>query len=73
MPNLNENDQVLLESCMDEIRSVVGEISERQLVETIMKHKFDCSKALDDILNSTSASASTTSATTNIEPMEIGK
>lgn len=74
MPTLNENDKALLGSCMDEIRSVVGDISERQMVETIMKHKFDCAKALDDILNSTSSSAALpTPAVQNNEPMETGK
>lgn len=73
MPNLNENDQVLLESCMDEIRSVVGEsISERQLVETIMKHKFDCAKALDAILNNTSETPTTSTAQSAAVPMETG-
>ena len=52
MPILNEEDQACLLSCMDEIRNVVGEsVSERQLVETIMKFKFDCAKSLDAILN----------------------
>lgn len=81
MPNLNETDQVLLESCMDEIRNVVGDtVSEKQLVETIMKHNFDCAKALDVILNN-STEASTTAATTSetktqtpqsAQPMETG-
>lgn len=72
MPVLNESDQVLLASCMDEIRNVVGDsISERQLVETIMQHKFDCAKALDAILNSTSSEAASTSASSHI-PMETG-
>lgn len=54
MPLLNDEDQACLVSCMDEIRNVVGEsVSERQLVETIMKYKFDCAKALDAILNNT--------------------
>lgn len=82
MPNLNETDQVLLESCMDEIRNVVGDtVSEKQLVETIMKHKFDCAKALDVILNNstetsaTAAATSSTSKTTTPQsavPMETG-
>lgn len=70
MPSLNDSDQVLLESCMDEIRNVVGDsVSQRQLVETIINHKFDCAKALDAILNNaTSNTASTsTSARTPIE------
>lgn len=73
MPTLNEEEQVLLESCMDEIRNVVGDsISQRQLVETIMTHKFDCSKALDAILNNTLSEAPTTS-TSSQPPMETGK
>lgn len=72
MPILNENDQILLASCIDEIRNVVGDsISERQVVETIMIHKFDCAKSLDAILNSNLAEAATTSASLKI-PMETG-
>lgn len=76
MPDLNETEQVQLESCMDEIRSIVGEnVSERQLVETIMKHKFDCPKALDEILNSSSTSTTTTPIGNKwtMEPRETGK
>ena len=57
---------------MDEIRNVVGDtVSERQLVETIMNHKFDCAKALDAILNNTSPDAAITSTSTQ-PPMETG-
>ncbi|XP_053680134.1 protein HBS1 [Anopheles nili] len=53
MPDLNEDDRARLLSCMDEIRDIVGEAcSDRQMVEAIMKHDFECSKALDEILNS---------------------
>lgn len=84
MPNLNETDQVLLESCMDEIRNVVGDtVSEKQLVETIMMHKFDCAKALDVILNNSTetsapaavpslAAASKTTTPQSAVPMETG-
>lgn len=85
MPILNETDQVLLESCMDEIRNVVGDtISEKHLVETIMKHKFDCTKALDVILNdsteasttaavkSSSAAAASITLPQSAQPMETG-
>lgn len=74
MPNLNENDQVLLESCMDEIRNVVGDtVSERQLVETIIKYEFDCAKSLDAILNNTKdAPVTSTSSTPSAVPMETG-
>lgn len=54
MPVLNDEDSAKLHSCMDEIRNVVGEsVSEKQLVETIMKFNFDCTKSLDAILNAT--------------------
>lgn len=40
-------------SCMDEIRNIVGEsLSDRQLVEAIMKHNYDFDHALDELLNS---------------------
>lgn len=73
MPTLSESDQVLLASCMDEIRNVVGDnTSERQLVETIMKHKFDCAKALDAILSNTCESAAPSSSSQSAAPMETG-
>uniref|UniRef100_A0A182JYR2 Tr-type G domain-containing protein n=1 Tax=Anopheles christyi TaxID=43041 RepID=A0A182JYR2_9DIPT len=53
MPDLNDDDRARLLSCMDEIRDIVGETcSDRQMVEAIMKHDYECSKALDEILNS---------------------
>uniref|UniRef100_A0A182QBA3 Tr-type G domain-containing protein n=1 Tax=Anopheles farauti TaxID=69004 RepID=A0A182QBA3_9DIPT len=53
MPDLNDDDRARLLSCMDEIRDIVGETySDRQMVQAIMKHGFECSKALDEILNS---------------------
>lgn len=62
MPKLNDTDQALLESCMDEIRNVVGDnVDQKQMVETIMHHKFDCAKALDAILNQSSTSTSASS------------
>lgn len=87
MPNLNDEDQVCLVSCMDEIRNVVGEtISEKHLVETIMRFNFDYAKALDAILNNniktppkhnkdvklSSGSTSTGAASQSKEPMETG-
>lgn len=72
MPLLNETDQVLLSSCMDEIRNVVGDsVSERQLVDTIMAHRFDFTKSLDAILNSTTSEAAAAS-TSSLMPMETG-
>lgn len=53
-PVLNDVDTARLLSCIDEIRNVVGEsVSEKQLVETIMKYDFDVTKSLDAVLNST--------------------
>lgn len=53
MPTLTDEDRAKLQSCIEAIRDVIGEapVSEKQLVETILKHKFDCSKSLDEILN----------------------
>lgn len=63
MPNLNEEDQVRLDSCMDEIRNVVGDTtSERQLVEAIMNCNFDYAQALDAILNQTTSMSQPTPA-----------
>lgn len=74
MPVLNETDQALLASCMDEIRNVVGDnISERQLVETIMQHKFDCAKSLDAILNNNTSSETASTSVSSQIPMETGK
>lgn len=39
---------------MDEIRNIVGEsVTDKQLVEAIMKHGYNFDLALDDVLNST--------------------
>lgn len=83
MPNLNEEDQVRLDSCMDEIRNVVGDTaSERQLVETIMNCNYDCAQALDAILNQTTSQPSPPAPSSALskatlpstkEPMETGK
>ncbi|XP_065086383.1 protein HBS1 [Ochlerotatus camptorhynchus] len=53
LPELNDEDRARLMSCMDEIRNIVGEsLSDRQLVEAIMKHNYDFDLALDELLNS---------------------
>lgn len=71
----------MLTSCMDEIRNVVGEsVSERQLVDTIMKFKFDFTKSLDAVLNNTPPSQPTiqlnktpaASSSTTKEPIATG-
>lgn len=78
MPTLNDDDQACLTSCMDEIRNVVGDnVSERQLVETIMEFKFDCAKSLDAILNNSTTPSlpiklATTSASSNVTLIQPG-
>ncbi|KAH9643570.1 hypothetical protein HF086_011351 [Spodoptera exigua] len=50
--NLDEDDEAKLMSCLDELRNVIGEtVSDNILIQTVIKHKFDFSKSLDDILN----------------------
>ena len=52
MPVLNDLEQAQLTSCLDEVRSVVGDaVSERRIVETSIKFGYDINKILDDILN----------------------
>ncbi|XP_037933756.1 HBS1-like protein [Teleopsis dalmanni] len=59
MPALNDTDQAKLTSCIDEVRSVVGDsISERRIVETSIRFGYDITKILDEILNNESDSKS---------------
>ncbi|XP_030372270.1 HBS1-like protein [Scaptodrosophila lebanonensis] len=52
MPVLDELEQAQLSSCVDEVRSVVGDaVSERLIVETSMRFGYDIQKILDEILN----------------------
>ncbi|KAH8408084.1 hypothetical protein KR222_003048 [Zaprionus bogoriensis] len=52
MPELDELEQAQLSSCVDEVRSVVGDaVSERRIVETSMRFGYDIQKILDEILN----------------------
>ncbi|KAM7359146.1 translation elongation factor EF-1alpha (GTPase) HBS1 [Cochliomyia hominivorax] len=52
MPVLNDVEQAQLTSCIDEVRSVVGDtVSEKRIVETSIKFCYDINKILDDILN----------------------
>lgn len=53
--NLTEEDEAKLMSCLDELRNVLGDtVSENVLIKSVLIHKFDFNKALDDILNSKS-------------------
>lgn len=50
--NLSEEDEAKLMSCLDELRNIIGDtVAENVLVQTVLKHKFDCNKSLDEILN----------------------
>lgn len=51
-PGLNSIDEVRLQSCLDEMRNVVGDtFPEKTLVDAIIKHEFDLEKALDFVLS----------------------
>ncbi|KOB64998.1 Eukaryotic peptide chain release factor GTP-binding subunit [Operophtera brumata] len=53
--DLSEEDEAKLMSCLDELRNVLGDtVSESVLIKSVLHHKFDFNKALDDILNSKS-------------------
>lgn len=52
MPELDDLEQAKLSSCVDEVRSVVGDaVSERRIVETSMRFDYNIQKILDEILN----------------------
>ncbi|XP_060660047.1 protein HBS1 [Drosophila nasuta] len=52
MPELDEMEQAKLSSCVDEVRSVVGDaVSERRIVETSMRFDYNIQQILDEILN----------------------
>lgn len=53
-PQLSEVDEARLQSCLDEIRNVVGDSApEHVLVNTILRCGFDIHKSLDQVLNTT--------------------
>ncbi|XP_028164421.1 protein HBS1 [Ostrinia nubilalis] len=50
--NLSEEDEARLMSCLDELRNVLGDsIPDNTLIQSVLNHKFDFNKALDEILN----------------------
>ncbi|GAB0099241.1 HBS1-like protein [Sergentomyia squamirostris] len=64
LPELPDEEMARLMSCMDEIRSIVGDsASERKLVETIMHFNYDMAKSLDSILNPKDVSNQSTKVT----------
>ncbi|XP_049814290.1 protein HBS1 isoform X1 [Schistocerca nitens] len=51
-PHLSELEEVRLQSCLDEIRNVIGDtIPETIIIETILKNSFDLNKSLDALLS----------------------
>ncbi|KAJ8033459.1 HBS1-like protein [Holothuria leucospilota] len=51
-PQLSESDEVRLQSCLDEIRSIVGEtVPEHVIVTKILESGFGFETALDSVLN----------------------
>lgn len=59
LPNLPDDEKAKLLSCLDEIRGIIGDtsVTDRFLVETVMRFEYDCAKALDFLLNSSSCSS----------------
>lgn len=76
MPPLGDEERAKLQSCIEEIRDVIGDapVSERQLIETVLKNKFDFSKSLDEILNEMSQKQeSQVKISEKKEPIEKGE
>lgn len=80
MPELDEESNVKLLSCLDEVRNIVGEAAtDQQIVDTLLKFDMDMALSLDNILNAT-ANAAAVAATeplsarpTVVLPPEKGK
>ncbi|XP_038209149.1 HBS1-like protein [Zerene cesonia] len=50
--NLSEEDEAKLMSCLDELRNILGDtLSDNILIQAVLKHRFDYTRALDEILN----------------------
>lgn len=50
--NLSEDEEARLMSCLDELRNVLGDsVPDNVLIQSVINHKFDFNKALDEILN----------------------
>ncbi|GLH00934.1 Elongation factor 1-alpha [Gryllus bimaculatus] len=56
-PTLSDLEEAKLRSCLEEIRNVIGDsISEKILVETVLKCDFNVNKSLDTILSNATSS-----------------
>ena len=50
--HLTDEQRVRLLSCLDAVRDVVGEtVSDHAIVRAVLRHDYDCAKALDAILS----------------------
>lgn len=55
-PQLNDVDEAHLNSCLEEVRNVLGEsLPEHILIDTIIKQNFDLEKSLNQLLNQSDA------------------
>jgi len=53
---LSDEDRVRLQSCLDEIRNVIGDsIPEQTVIKKILANDFDVNKALDAVLSEATA------------------
>lgn len=69
--DMDEESQVKLLSCLDEVRNIVGEsASDQSIVDTVMRFNFDLTLALDSILSTTANAAATTSKATILDKGE---
>lgn len=54
-PDLNEEDEARLRSCLDEIHNVIGDsVPEHILIDTVLKNDFNFNKSLDAVLSNSS-------------------
>lgn len=50
--NLDEDEEAKLMSCLEELRNILGDTTpENIMIQSVLNHKFDFNKALDEILN----------------------
>lgn len=62
-PNIDEESQVKLLSCLDGVRNIVGETAtDQHIVDTVMRFNYDMAAALDSILSATANAAATLSS-----------
>ncbi|KAK7079318.1 HBS1-like protein [Halocaridina rubra] len=58
-PSLSSEDEVRLESVLDEMRNILGDqFSERELIQTVLKNNFELDASINELLNKNSTSDS---------------